>query len=137
MKASDIKGLLEQAEEARKKSYSPYSRYPVGAAILSEDGTVYRGCNMENVSYPASLCAERNAIGSAIADGKRRFSAIAIIGSHEDYTMPCGICRQVMAEFHVPLIICGKSPDDYRSYTLEELFPSSFKAEELIHKENP
>ena len=103
MKASDIKGLLEQAEEARKKSYSPYSRYPVGAALLSEDGTVYRGCNMENVSYPASLCAERNAIGSAIADGKRRFSAIAIIGGHEDYTMPCGICRQVMAEFHVPV----------------------------------
>lgn len=137
MKASDIKGLLEQAEEARKESYSPYSRYPVGAALLSEDGTVYRGCNMENVSYPASLCAERNAIGSAIVDGKRRFSAIAIIGSHEDYTMPCGICRQVMAEFHVPLIICGKSLDDYRTYTLEELFPSSFKAEELIHKENP
>ncbi|WP_296981361.1 cytidine deaminase [uncultured Dialister sp.] len=136
MKAEVIQSLLEKAEAVRKKSYSPYSCYPVGAALLAEDGTVYTGCNMENVSYPASLCAERNAIGSAIAHGKRKFSAIAIIGSHEDYTMPCGICRQVMAEFHVPLIICGKSPEDYRTYTLEELFPSSFKAEELIHKEN-
>ena len=95
MKAEDIHCLLEKAEAVRKKSYSPYSCYPVGAALLAEDGTVYTGCNMENVSYPASLCAERNAIGSAIAHGKRKFSAIAIIGSHEDYTMPCGICRSV------------------------------------------
>ena len=137
MKAEVIRSLLEKAEEARKKSYSPYSRYPVGAALMAKDGTIYAGCNVENVSYGAALCAERNALGSAVADGQRDFTAIAIIGSHEDYTMPCGICRQVMAEFHVPLIICGKSPDDYRTYTLEELFPSSFQAEELIHKENP
>ena len=137
MKAEVIQSLLEKAEEARKKSYSPYSRYPVGAALMAKDGTIYAGCNVENVSYGAALCAERNALGSAVADGQRDFTAIAIIGSHEDYTMPCGICRQVMAEFHVPLIICGKSPDDYRTYTLEELFPSSFQAEELIHKENP
>lgn len=136
MKADVIQSLLEKAEEARKKSYSPYSRYPVGAALMAKDGTIYAGCNVENVSYGAALCAERNALGSAVADGQRDFTAIAIIGSHEDYTMPCGICRQVMAEFHVPLIICGKSPEDYRTYTLEELFPSSFKAEELIHKEN-
>lgn len=136
MKAEVIQSLLEKAEEARKKSYSPYSRYPVGAALMAKDGTIYAGCNVENVSYGAALCAERNALGSAVADGQRDFTAIAIIGSHEDYTMPCGICRQVMAEFHVPLIICGKSPEDYRTYTLEELFPSSFKAEELIHKEN-
>lgn len=131
MDSKDISALLGKALEARKNSYSPYSRYPVGAAVLAEDGSIYTGCNMENVSYPASLCAERNALGSAIADGKRHFRAIAIVGSPGDYTMPCGICRQVLAEFHVPLIICGKSEEDYRLFTLEEIFPAAFTAEEL------
>lgn len=131
MRAEEIRFLLEKAEEARKGSYSPYSRYPVGAAVLTEDGRVFEGCNMENVSYPASLCAERNAIGSAVTAGERAFRAIAIIGSRDDYTMPCGICRQVMAEFHVPLIICGKSMEDYRLFTLDELFPSAFQEEGL------
>lgn len=131
MKTEDIRFLLEKAEEARKGSYSPYSLYPVGAAVLADDGRIFEGCNMENVSYPASLCAERNAIGSAVTAGERSFRAIAIIGSPKDYTMPCGICRQVMAEFHVPLIICGKSTEDYRVYTLEELFPSAFQEEGL------
>lgn len=131
MDSKEISALLGKALETRKNSYSPYSRYPVGAALLAEDGSIYTGCNMENVSYPASLCAERNALGSAIADGKRKFRAIAIVGSPEDYTMPCGICRQALAEFQVPLIICGKSEDDYRTYTLEEIFPASFTADEL------
>ncbi|WP_416177025.1 cytidine deaminase [Dialister sp.] len=134
MDSKDIRPLLVKALEVRKNSYSPYSLYPVGAALLAEDGSIYTGCNMENVSYPASLCAERNALGSAIADGKRKFRAIAIVGSPEDYTMPCGICRQVLAEFHVPLIICGKSEDDYRTYTLEEIFPAAFTANELKKK---
>lgn len=134
MDSKDIRALLAKALEARKNSYSPYSLYPVGAALLAEDGSIYTGCNMENVSYPASLCAERNAIGSAIADGKRKFRAIAIVGSPKEYTMPCGICRQVLAEFHVPLIICGKSEDDYRLYTLEEIFPAAFTADELKKK---
>lgn len=134
MDSKDISALLGKALEARKNSYSPYSRYPVGAALLAEDGSIYTGCNMENVSYPASLCAERNALGSAIADGKRHFRAIAIVGSLGDYTMPCGICRQVLAEFHVPLVICGKSEEDYRLFTLEEIFPAAFTAEELKKK---
>lgn len=134
MDSKDIRTLLVKALEVRKNSYSPYSLYPVGAALLAEDGSIYTGCNMENVSYPASLCAERNALGSAIADGKRKFWAIAIVGSPDDYTMPCGICRQVLAEFHVPLIICGKSEDDYRTYTLEEIFPAAFTANELKKK---
>lgn len=134
MDSKDIRTLLVKALEVRKNSYSPYSLYPVGAALLAEDGSIYTGCNMENVSYPASLCAERNAIGSAIADGKRKFRAIAIVGSPKEYTMPCGICRQVLAEFHVPLIICGKSEDDYRLYTLEEIFPAAFTADELKKK---
>ena len=71
MKAEVIRSLLEKAEEARKKSYSPYSRYPVGAALMAKDGTIYAGCNVENVSYGAALCAERNALGSAVADGQR------------------------------------------------------------------
>lgn len=131
METEEIRHLLAKALEARKNSYSPYSLYPVGAAVMAGDGSIYTGCNMENVSYPASLCAERNALGSAIADGKRDFLAIAIIGSPDDYTMPCGICRQVLAEFRVPLIICGKSENDYHLYTLEEIFPAAFTADEL------
>ena len=129
METERVRRLLEKAQKARENSYSPYSLYPVGAAVLAEDGTMYGGCNVENVSYPAGLCAERNAIGSAVADGKRRFLAIAVLGSRETYTMPCGICRQVMAEFHIPLAVCGKSPEDYRVYRLEELFPLAFEEE--------
>ena len=125
--------LIELARDYRRHSYSPYSHFPVGAAVLMESGRVFGGCNIENASYTPTVCAERTAFFKAVYDGHRDFTAIAIIGSHEDYTMPCGICRQVLSEFHVPLIICGKSPKDYRTYTLEELFPSSFRAEELKH----
>ena len=110
----DIQRLLQAAFDARKNSYSPYSHYPVGAAVLMEDGSIYTGC------------AEQNAIGSAMAAGKLNFQAIAVIGSETSYTTPCGICRQVLAEFHVPYVICGKNISDYRVYRLEELLPNSF-----------
>ena len=122
----DIQRLLQAAFDARKNSYSPYSHYPVGAAVLMEDGSIYTGCNVENVSYPAGFCAEQSAIGSAMAAGKLNFQAIAVIGSETSYTTPCGICRQVLAEFHVPYVICGKNISDYRVYRLEELLPNSF-----------
>lgn len=131
MNKVEIENLLRRGLHARKNCYAPYSHYPVGAAVLAKDGSIYEGCNMENVSYPAGLCAERNAIGSAICDGKRDFEAIAIIGSFEDYTMPCGICRQVMAEFHISTIICGKSAEDYKVFTLGEIFPAAFEEESL------
>lgn len=130
--------LLLAAREARKNSYSPYSLYPVGAAVLAESGKVYAGCNMENVSYPDSLCAERNAIGSAVAAGERKFLAIAVIGSHDSYTMPCGVCRQVIAEFKIPLIIAGRSEKDYRTFTLEGILPYAFEEDSLKkEQENP
>ena len=122
----EVQRLLHAAFEAQKNSYSPYSHYPVGAAVLLEDGSIFTGCNVENASYPAGFCAEQNAIGSAIAAGKLNFQAIAVVGSEDTYTTPCGICRQVLAEFHVPYIICGKTLSDYRIYRLEELFPQGF-----------
>ena len=130
--------LLLAAREARKNSYSPYSLYPVGAAVLAESGKVYAGCNMENVSYPASLCAERNAIGSAVAAGERKVLAIAVIGSHDSYTMPCGVCRQVMMEFCDPerfRIVLGKGDLSFREYTLKELLPLGFAGDGVERKE--
>ncbi len=123
---SEVRRLLQAAFEVRKNSYAPYSNYPVGAAVLTENGDIFTGCNVENVSYPAGLCAERNAIGSAIAAGQRKMQAIAIIGSTETYTMPCGICRQVMAEFHIPYVICGKSQNNYQIYGIKDLLPYRF-----------
>ena len=91
--------LLDKAEEARSHSYSPYSGYSVGAALLTKDGKIYLGCNVENASYTPTICAERNAFFKAVFDGIRDFSAIAVIGSGESPAFPCGVCRQVMAEF--------------------------------------
>ena len=91
--------LLELAKEARDHSYSPYSHYSVGAALLTKDGKVYQGCNIENASFTPTICAERTAFFKAIYDGVREFSAIAIIGSGELPAFPCGVCRQDMSEF--------------------------------------
>lgn len=126
MTDQDKENLLKAAFQARENAYAPYSRFPVGAAILSASGKIYTGCNVENSSYPAGLCAERNAVGSAVAAGERDFRAIAVIGDKEQYTMPCGICLQVLAEFHVPLILCGKTVSQYHLFTLEELLPHAF-----------
>lgn len=123
--------LIKAALDARKNSHSPYSGFRVGAALLCEDDKIYTGCNIENASYSATVCAERTALFKAVSDGKRDFSAIAIVGGGEDgMTMayPCGVCRQVMSEF------CGKdfrvivatSENDYEEYTLKELLPKSF-----------
>lgn len=131
METEDIRFLLRMAEEGRKRSYAPYSHFPVGCALLGKSGKVYTGCNVENVSYPATLCAERNAIGSGIAAGEREFSAIAIIGSRESNTMPCGVCLQVMAEFRIPLVICGKNEEDYQVFALSDLLPHGFEDESL------
>lgn len=124
--AEEVQRLTEAAWQAREKSYAPYSHYPVGAALLAADGSLFLGCNVENVSYPAGLCAERNAIGSAVAAGKRQFLAIAVAGSHDTVTMPCGICLQVLAEFHVPYVICGSGPADIHVYALADLLPHGF-----------
>ena len=127
------KYLIEQAIEARSHAYTPYSHFQVGAALLTKQGKVYKGCNIENAAYTPSNCAERTAILKAVSEGEREFAAIAIVGSMEGEsntlpTGPCGVCRQVMAEFcslDMPVII-AKSPADYITMTLGELLPLSF-----------
>ena len=127
------KYLIEQAIEARSHAYTPYSHFQVGAALLTKQGKVYKGCNIENAAYILSNCAERTAIFKAVSEGEREFAAIAIVGSMEGEsntlpTGPCGVCRQVMAEFcslDMPVII-AKSPADYITMTLGELLPLSF-----------
>ena len=127
------KYLIEQAIEARSHAYTPYSHFQVGAALLTKQGKAYKGCNIENAAYTPSNCAERTAIFKAVSEGEREFAAIAIVGSMEGEsntlpTGPCGVCRQVMAEFcslDMPVII-AKSPADYITMTLGELLPLSF-----------
>jgi len=125
--------LAALAISARDTAYAPYSQFKVGAALLCENGNIYSGCNIENSSFGATLCAERSAIAKAISAGERSFTAIAVAGSENekssDYTLPCGICRQVLSEFCSEdfRIIAVKSQNDYKVYTLDELFPMGFK----------
>lgn len=119
--------LLFIAQEAAENAYAPYSDFPVGAALECSDGTVYTGCNIENTSYGACMCAERVAVGKAVSDGKMDFLRIAIYGSGDNYCLPCGICRQVLWEFsHNIEILSSKSGGSYVSYSIEELLPRAF-----------
>ena len=130
---TDCKLLVQKAYEGRKNAYIPYSHFPVGAAVLAEDGRIYTGCNIENASFGATNCAERTAIFKAVSEGNRTICAIAIIGVEDDYTYPCGICRQVIAEFAAPdiKIILGKNPDEYIVKTLDEILPGAFTKKDL------
>ena len=120
--------LILQAKEAMKKSYAPYSKFNVGAALLAKSGVVYGGCNIENVSYGACICGERVAFVKAVSSGERSFEAIAIVGSHGDFTYPCGICRQYMAEFGLDLKVIVDNGKDIRVLTLKDLLPEAFTA---------
>lgn len=127
----DYSGLIREAAAARQHSYSPYSHFCVGAALLCGDGKIYTGCNIENRAYGPTNCAERTAIFKAVSEGERDFTAIAIVGGESEtvWCYPCGVCRQVMAEFCEPgsfQIICGKSEEEYKVFTLEELLPEMF-----------
>lgn len=127
-----ITELILKARQARQFAYTPYSNFKVGAALLTADGEIYTGCNIENAAYSPGNCAERTAVFKAVSEGKTDFKAIAIIAGKDniaDYTSPCGMCRQVLREFVKPeefLVIMAKSEDDYMIMTLEELFPMSF-----------
>ena len=132
---SDLE-LIQAAVEARKMAYAPYSGFFVGAALLTKDGKVYMGCNIENASYTPTNCAERTAFFKAVSEGERDFTAIAIVGGKGEelsaLCAPCGVCRQVMTEF------CGKdfrvllgTPESFKAYSLEELFPLSFGKDDL------
>lgn len=129
--------LLERAKEARKNAYCPYSGFAVGAALLCADGSVYAGCNIENAGFTATCCAERTAFFRAVNDGKRAFKAIAVVGGKagqepQELCAPCGVCRQVMAEFCAPgfeiLLTDGKT---LQVATLEELLPLAFGPKDL------
>ncbi len=134
MKPTDVQKLFEEALEARQNSYCPYSGFAVGAALLAQNGDIFYGCNIENSSYGATICAERSAFSGAISQGVRAFSAIAIAGGYtKEETLvpayPCGICRQVMSEFCAPKtfqIILGTSPEELQIHTLEEILPYGF-----------
>lgn len=134
----DRQKLIEIAIDNQKNSYAPYSKFNVSAAVLMESGNIYTGVNVENASYPAGMCAERNAIFHAVGCNDKNIVAIAIVGgpnySIKDYCMPCGICRQVMREFSNPKkmkVVVAKSVADYKEYTLEQLLPESFGPEAL------
>ncbi|MCR4842751.1 MAG: cytidine deaminase [Eubacterium sp.] len=129
----NTKELVQKALDALEFSYSPYSRFRVGAALLCEDGTVFTGCNVENAAFGPSICAERVAVTKAVSEGHRDFAAIAIVGGADgrvtEYCPPCGVCRQVLSEFSdgkKMKVILAISPDETREYTLEELLPLSF-----------
>ncbi|MBQ3113793.1 MAG: cytidine deaminase [Phascolarctobacterium sp.] len=118
--------LLNAALSARERAYAPYSKFLVGAAVLAKSGKIYTGCNIENASYGLTVCAERNALFSAVGAGEREFTALCVVGDTEAPISPCGACRQVMAEFKVSRIILANLRGDVKEYTLEELLPYGF-----------
>ncbi len=130
--------LVKAAFEAMKYAYSPYSGFKVGAALLTKSGRVYGGCNIENAAFGPTNCAERTAIFKAISEGEKEFVKIAVVGGKDgkptDYFYPCGVCRQVMAEFCGGdfEIITAISEDDYVSETLAGMLPRSFSPEKLV-----
>lgn len=132
LKDPEIQNLISRALGMLDFSYSPYSNFRVGAALLSKDGKIWGGCNIENAAYGPSNCAERTAIFKAVSEGVKDFKAICIVGGMEgvvtDFCPPCGVCRQVMREFCAPdfKIILAKSEKEYKIFTLAELLPESF-----------
>ena len=132
------KKLFDAACEARDKAYTPYSHFKVGAALLTKDGRIYTGCNVENAAFTPTNCAERTAVFKAVSEGVRSFSAICIVGALEgrplDYCGPCGVCRQVLREFCEPdtfPVLLGREDGRMRIYTLAELLPQGFGPADL------
>lgn len=125
--------LIGAAVAARDNAYAPYSRYKVGAALLGENGKIYTGCNFENAAFGAGTCAERVALGAAIADGTRKFIALAVAGADNTVT-PCGICRQALWEFGDIPVLCTSpegDPAEVKEYRLKKLLPEGFGPEQL------
>ncbi|MBQ8908748.1 MAG: cytidine deaminase [Clostridia bacterium] len=124
--------LIKKALEARQNSYSPYSNYKVGAALLTEEGKVYLGTNVENCGYSPSNCAERSAFFSAISNGDSKFTKLAVVGSSEGIAYPCGICRQVIVELAPNIeIICAKDENTYEVLTIKDLLPHAFTPDDV------
>jgi cytidine deaminase len=120
--------LLSKAQNAMLNAYSPYSKFRVGAALLCGNGSILCGCNIENASYGATICAERAAVSAAVTAGKKDFVKIAVISDGDDFCMPCGICRQVLAEFNKELtVLCANNKGTFRTFLVCELLPYSFE----------
>lgn len=129
----DKNELLKIAKEARERAYAPYSQFYVGAALLCDDGSVYTGCNIENASFSPTCCAERTAIFKAVSDGKRKFSAIAVVGGKNDSDVsepcyPCGVCRQVISEFcDDEFLVITENKEKAESTAFSDILPKRFK----------
>jgi cytidine deaminase len=124
----DDRELLAIAENIKKNSYSPYSNFRVGAAVLTQSGKTFAGVNVENASFGATICAERTAVFKAVSEGERKIVAVAITSDSDEYTFPCGICRQVLREFgdDGTRVICGNKSGEFKVFKLGELLPNAF-----------
>lgn len=132
----DFRELLEEARQARRNAYAPYSGFAVGAALLTGEGRVFTGCNVENASFCLTVCAERVAVLKAVSEGQRQFRALAITAEGEDFCYPCGACRQVLLEFAADLpVVVGKAGGEFRVFSLGELLPQAFCGDELTKGE--
>jgi cytidine deaminase len=127
-----IEELVTAAVRVREKAYAPYSQFKVGAALLGKSGAIYTGCNVENASYGATICAERGAVLKAVSEGETAFLALAVVGDTSTPIVPCGICRQFLGEFNpnLPLILANLQGARVVT-TLQDLFPSPFASENL------
>ena len=130
-----LSAVIEQAKRARNRAYSPYSRVKIGAAVLTSSGDVYSGSNVENASYGLSCCAERVALFKAVSEGHRDVVAIAVVGRSEEFTRPCGACRQVMVEFNPRMKVLRRGLDGFSADTIaSELLPEPFNPPELSRR---
>ncbi|MGI6037572.1 MAG: cytidine deaminase [Limnochordia bacterium] len=127
----DREELIQRAIAALDHAYAPYSQFKVGAAVLGGSGKIYVGCNVENASYGATLCAERVAIGSAIAAGEREIKGIAVVGDTPEVISPCGICRQVLLEFAPTTVLMGNTQGKWEEKQIEDLLPHGFSGSSL------
>lgn len=139
MRTELVQHMIRMAIAQLQYSYSPYSGFKVGAALLAKDGSIYTGCNIENASYTPTNCAERTAFFKAVSEGTKEFDAICVVGGKNgvltDYVAPCGVCRQVMMEFCNPetfQIILATSEEQYEVFTLKELLPLGFGSHNLV-----
>lgn len=122
--------LIAEAKDAWLRSYAPYSHFAVGAAILCEDGTIVKGCNVENASYSLAVCAERNAMTTAVMRGEKKPAAIAIVGDCDKICPPCGACRQFLIEFNPEMVVVLEDKAGIVTYVLKDLLPANFELEE-------
>ncbi len=130
--AEEIEILLEHARRTRERSYAPYSRFKVGAAILGQSGRIYTGCNVENASFSATICAERGALCGALAAGENQLRAVAVMADTKKPCPPCGVCRQMLAEFGLGMwVVMGSTDGAYRVVTLGSLIPEAFDSSVL------